>query len=75
MPDINGKPWVKFSTAKVGQVIVADSGFDCIAEGTKLTIQEDADGLFVPCEEGHHYLDGQHDYTTDDLVGFYPNPD
>lgn len=57
---------------KEGTVLVADGGFACLHEGDVLTVQKDSElaaanpelpelGLFVPCSDGKHFLDGQLD--------------
>jgi len=62
---------VKFSDVKEGDVLVADGGFTCIRKGAELTVSSRfSDGLFVPCDEGEHYLDGQLNYETGELIGF-----
>ena len=53
--------YAKETEVKVGTVLIADGGFTCIKEGAELAAQEDSAGLFVPCADGHHYLDGQLD--------------
>lgn len=44
-----------------GAVLVADGAFTCLKQGETVTVGADKDGLFVPCNDGHHYLDGQQD--------------
>jgi hypothetical protein len=40
--------------------LVADGGFTCVPEGAVLTVDADDGGeLFVHCQSGRHYLDGQ----------------
>lgn len=46
---------------KAGTQLRADGGFTCINEGAALVVEEDESGLFIPCEEGRHYIDGQLD--------------
>lgn len=59
------------SEAKAGAYVVADGGFTCIPEGAILEIKQDNEGLYVNCEEGKHYLDGQYSYDgTERLIGF-----
>lgn len=60
---------VKLSEVKPGDVLVADAGFPCIADGEYLPVRQDGGGLYVDCraegEErtptGKHYLDSQVD--------------
>jgi hypothetical protein len=59
---------------KSGDKLIADCGFTCLREGEVVIVQQDADGLFVPCcehetgeygkpaddtREQQHYLEGQ----------------
>lgn len=44
-----------------GDQFKVGEGFGCTPEGTIVTIDRHAAGLFFPCEEGMHYLDGQVD--------------
>jgi len=55
---------------KVGNVIIADGGFTCLADGQTCVVRIDRDGdLYVTCQDGCHYLDGQVD-ENDIIVGF-----
>lgn len=51
--------YVKSKDVRVGDELLADGGFTCISEGVVLMVDSDADGLFVVCSEGKHYLEGQ----------------
>ena len=52
----------EISTVTDGTKLIADGGFTCIRQGEVLTAKADAQGhLYVPCNEGKHYLDGQAD--------------
>lgn len=45
---------------KEGDILVADGGFTCIAEGARLAVEIDGEGhRFVPCSDGQHSLSGQ----------------
>lgn len=47
-------------TITEGMKLVADDGFSCIAPGAVVTVERDSFGkLFVRCDCGEHYLDGQ----------------
>ena len=54
---------------KIGTVLFTDDGFTCMGSGRMRTVYRDEHGLFVSCDDGRHYLDGQ---ETDDghYVGF-----
>lgn len=51
--------FAKIAEVTAGDVLVADDGFTCIAAGTELVVMDKGDGLFVACDYGRHYLDGQ----------------
>lgn len=54
---------------KGGDLLIADDGFTCMPAG-QLSVAASHDGqLFVPCNHGVHYLNGQTD-SRGRLVGF-----
>lgn len=59
---------MKLADIKIGDRVKTDGGFTCMAAGTKI-VEGDDDGLFIPCNDGKHYLDGQEDEEGADLVG------
>jgi hypothetical protein len=60
------------SQIKPGDTLIADDGFDCLDTGQSVVVQDDGDGLFVPCRCGRHGLDGQLDFDGNgNLVGLY----
>lgn len=72
MPDTNGKPWALVAETRKGSVIRPDADFDCLSTAAALTVEEDEDGLYVPCTQGRHGLDGQISDDGTEYVGFYP---
>jgi len=61
---------MKLANVKVGDVLIADGGFDCIKEHAEKRVRKDKDGLYILCKVGHHYLAGQLDLETcKNLVG------
>lgn len=60
---------MKLKDITSGTIITVDDGFDCMSAGLKI-VSEDEHGLFVPCIDGKHYLEGQEDLDGD-LVGIY----
>jgi len=61
---------MKLSDVKQGDVLIADGGFTCLKEGQRCAVQSDSNGLFIPCNEGKHYLDGQVSFDNKgELVG------
>lgn len=81
---IDGREWARLSNLKAGDRVELDDGFTCGIAGKTLTVLQDEDGLFVPCdggdisEEPHatnerkHYLDGQiSEVDNDHLVGIW----
>lgn len=51
---------LKLSDLKAGDRITTDNSFTCMGAGIR-TVQEDESGLYLLCEDGRHYLDGQQD--------------
>lgn len=68
--DKQGRPYAKMSELKAGDVVEIDGDFTCMKPWTKQPVQNDKDGLFLECEEGHHYLSGQAD-DGEHCVGVY----
>lgn len=70
MPDANGTPWAKVSDTSEGCCLIPDDGFTCMGQGDAKLVHRDGGGLWIPCQEGKHYLDGQ--LTDDDeYIGLY----
>jgi hypothetical protein len=52
--------YLTIEEAKAGIVVVTDGGFTCMKEGEEKTVHVDHEGyLYVECDEGSHYLNGQ----------------
>lgn len=68
--DRKGRPWAKLSEVKVGDLLEADNGFNCIESNTPHTVCEDHEGLYIACAEGYHFLKGQAD-DGEHLIGLY----
>lgn len=63
----------KLAIVKVseGTVIVPDEFFECMAPREKRLVCKNQHGLFVICDEGEHYLEGQIDFDDENFyVGF-----
>ncbi|BCH33168.1 hypothetical protein MesoLjLc_50980 [Mesorhizobium sp. L-8-10] len=67
----DGREWAKLSQLKLGDRIATDGDFTCGISNKTLAIERDDHGLYVPCDEGNHYLDGQAD-DGEHLVGIWP---
>lgn len=75
LTDKAGRTWAHSETVKAGDKLTTDDGFTCIKEGTVVTVlsdqyREGLSGLYVECEEGEHFLDGQLG-KDGELVGLY----
>lgn len=68
--DVHGKPYLKLTEAKAGQIVSIDRGFDCHSGGLEL-LNKDEKGLYFSCAEGKHYIDGQCDDGIH-CIGIYP---
>lgn len=61
---------VGYSSLRAGDKLQADAGFTCVKPGEVLEIKERNGGLYVECEDGDHFLDGQLDFDDQEtLVG------
>ena len=67
----NAQP-VTLSELREGDIVIVDGGYDCLRENEMAIVQRDEQHrLFIRCDEGQHFLDGQCDYDDPDkpLVG------
>jgi len=55
---------------KLGDRLVADGGFTCLQEGEICEVKQEDDELYVECEAGKHFLDGQLNDEDTAYVGF-----
>ena len=56
----------KYKDVKVGDILIADDGFDCLLEGQQCIVEkDDRDRKFVRCSEGIHLLDGQLEFYAE----------
>ena len=54
--------YANFNEVKEGDKLVADGGFTCLKQGQVGTVVRTGTGdLAIPCDNGHHTLDGQVD--------------
>jgi hypothetical protein len=60
----------RLEDVKPGDVLIADGGFTCLTENGRCKVREDEHGLYVICDEGKHYLDGQLDDDGTGIIGF-----
>lgn len=61
---------MKLSELGAGDLVIADDSFTCLKTGSYLVEADDEGRLFIPCDHGKHYLDGQVSFTNpDDLIG------
>lgn len=49
---------VRLEDVNPGDTLVCDGGFTCMGPGQR-TVERDADGLFIRCNNGEHYLEGE----------------
>lgn len=53
---------VKYSSLREGMLLRFDDAFCCGIANTEQVVKKDGVGAYyVPCEAGHHFLDGQMD--------------
>ncbi len=67
----SSKQPVVFSELQPGDIIVAEEDFfTCMEGGDKVVTKNEPNSLYVKCDSGDHYLDGQIDHNTGHLCGF-----
>lgn len=71
MQDLSGRTYASVEKTKTGDTVQVDNDFTCIKANEKLIIQEDNEGLFIPCFHGKHYLDGQKSDDETYYIGIY----
>lgn len=59
---------MKLSDIKAGDMVRVDDGFPCMSEGLKTVAANEGGDLYVTCDDGKHFLDGQED-ENGDLLG------
>lgn len=62
---------MKLADIKIGDCVCLDGGFTCMKSGLQ-RVKGDERGLYIPCDDGRHYLDGQEDEEGAELVGISP---
>ncbi len=60
---------MKLTDLRAYDIIQADVHFTCMSAGFKTIQANDHGELYVQCDEGRHYLNGQTD-SRGELVGF-----
>ena len=63
---------MKITDLKNGDCVCTDAGFTCLRSGLH-NVKEDERGLFIHCDDGKHYLNGQEN-EAGQLVGLTPPP-
>lgn len=62
----------KIFEVKEGTILIADEGFTCIPSYQECEVKSHPNGLYVECEEGQHFLDGQIDFESKTTyIGFH----
>ncbi len=67
--------YAKFCDCGAGTKLRADDGFTCIRAGSILEVKLDPDfpapyNLYVDCSDGRHFIDGQIDNDSQQMIGF-----
>ncbi len=52
-------PHVPIKVVSDGTILFPDDGFTCLTFNKPYTVEKDSYGLYIRCEDGNHYLDGQ----------------
>lgn len=61
----DGRPYATLAEVVRGTILQADGGFTCLAANDIRRVYHDADGLYIRCCEGKHYLEGQIEQSAD----------
>lgn len=64
---------LKFNAIKIGDILIPDGGFTCMAADKPKCVEEHDGELFIPCSDGKHFLCGQED-DEGNLVGLSRSP-
>lgn len=71
--DLQGNPYLTVAEARKGIRIKLDADFSCASNHARKTLRCDpTNGLWFPCREGRHYMDGQLSDDDKFYVGVYP---
>ena len=62
--------YAKIDEVEEYSILIPDGGFTCLKDGKEAVVYEDEFGLYVICDEGRHYLDGQLD-DGEEYIGFF----
>lgn len=60
---------MKLSDLKAGDIVQTDDGFTCLPEGQHRVEADDEGELYIHCSDGKHFLSGQEDEETGELIG------
>ncbi len=66
--------YAKLTEVKPGDILTADAGFTCMSAGPHTVEVDDRGQLYIPCNDGKHFLDGQLN-IDDEYVGLTRSPD
>lgn len=70
MKDKDGREYAKLSQLKAGDPVEVDTGFACLYPGIHFVSQWQDGRLYLHCNDGQHFLDGQTD-NGEDIIGIY----
>lgn len=66
-----GPAIVPASAVRSGTMLMPDGGFSCMRLRRVKRVKKGRDGLYVTCNEGRHYLNGQLSEDGRHYVGFW----
>jgi hypothetical protein len=70
--DKNGLEYKTLSETNEGDQVMVDDGFTCIKPLSKKVVKkDDSNCLYVDCDCGQHYLDGQYEDYNGSVEPFY----
>jgi hypothetical protein len=68
--DINGREYAKISKLKIGDILEADKGFDCLKDEIHI-VEKDKNEFYIQCSNGRHYLGDHCTENGEHLIGLY----
>lgn len=72
--DLNGREYAKAGQLKAGDEVQVDDGFTCLRANSTHTVfsgKNCPDALYIKCDKGIHWLDGQLAADGETLIGVY----
>lgn len=70
--DKHGREYARVASTKAGDLIQVDGDFTCIHPWLCQHVQIEEKGLYLFCDDGQHFLNGQLNDDGTFYIGIYP---